>query len=468
MRKTKIVATIGPACETEDIITALIEKGMDMARLNFSHATHQDHGKKIRLIRRISAKMNRPVSILQDLAGPKIRVGNITEPGILLEPGKDFVLTSRQITGNRQGVSVSYLKLPQEVKRGDRLLLADGLMELVVRDTDGQDITCQVITGGMLTSHKGINLPTGTMSAPSLTEKDRKDLLFGLENDVDYIALSFVKTADDIRLVKNLINEKGKDIPVIAKIEKHEAIENLDAIIAVADGIMVARGDLGVEIPPEEVPLIQKMIIGKANAAGKPVITATQMLRSMTLSPRPTRAEAADVANAVLDGTDALMLSEETATGKYPVEAVDFMNRLAVSAEAGFPYEKFLGMTPEKDISESVAQAACILAAHLDAKAIVAHTQSGATARHISRFRPRQPIIALSAQKETIQRLTLFWGCLPILIDQPQGTDNMIETAAQTARETGNLSVGDIVVITLGHPIGTIGTTNMLRVKELL
>jgi pyruvate kinase len=400
MRKTKIVATIGPACETEDIIKALIEKGMDMARLNFSHATHQDHGKKIRLIRRISAKMNRPVSILQDLAGPKIRVGNITEPGVLLEPGKEFVLTSRRMIGNRHGVSVSYLKLPQEVKRGDRLLLADGLMELVVRDTDGQDITCLVITGGMLTSHKGINLPTGTMSVPCLTEKDRKDLLFGLANDVDYIALSFVKTAADIRLVKDLVREKGKDIPVIAKIEKHEAIENLDAIIAVADGIMVARGDLGVEIPPEEVPLIQKMIIRKANAAGKPVITATQMLRSMTLSPRPTRAEAADVANAVLDGTDALMLSEETATGNYPVEAVDFMNRLAVAAEAGFPYEKFLAMIPEKDISESVAQAACILAAHLDAKAIVAHTQSGATARHISRFRPRQPIIALSAQSK--------------------------------------------------------------------
>ena len=268
MRKTKIVATIGPACETEDIIAALIEKGMDVARLNFSHATHRDHGKKIRLIRRISAKLNRPVSILQDLAGPKIRIGNIAEPGIILEPGKDFVLTSRQIMGNQDEVSVSYLNLPQEVKPGDRLLLADGLMELVVRATDGQDITCQVVTGGLLTSHKGINLPTGTMSLPSLTEKDRKDLLFGLENDVDYVALSFVKTAADIVLVKDMIHARGKDTPVIAKIEKHEAIENLDAIIAVADGIMVARGDLGVEIPPEQVPLIQKMIIQKAKLPG--------------------------------------------------------------------------------------------------------------------------------------------------------------------------------------------------------
>ena len=468
MRKTKIVATIGPACETEDIIAALIEKGMDVARLNFSHATHRDHGKKIRLIRRISAKLNRPVSILQDLAGPKIRIGNIAEPGIILEPGKDFVLTSRQIMGNQDEVSVSYLNLPQEVKPGDRLLLADGLMELVVRATDGQDITCQVVTGGLLTSHKGINLPTGTMSLPSLTEKDRKDLLFGLENDVDYVALSFVKTAADIVLVKDMIHARGKDTPVIAKIEKHEAIENLDAIIAVADGIMVARGDLGVEIPPEQVPLIQKMIIQKANAAGKPVITATQMLRSMTLSPRPTRAEAADVANAVLDGTDALMLSEETATGNYPVEAVAFMDRLAKAAEAGFPYEKFLALTPGQDISESVAQAACVLAAHLDAKAIAVHTSSGATARHISRFRPRQPIIALSAQKQTIQRLTLFWGCLPILIVRPQDTDSMIETAAQTAREAVNLSEGDIVVISMGHPIGAKGNTNMLRVKKLL
>jgi len=467
MRRTKIVATIGPSSSGETVIEAMIDKGMDVARLNFSHGTHKDHEEKIKLIRHISAKVKRPIAILQDLAGPKIRVGTIPDPGIMLEAGEIFILTGRKLQGSKKLVSVSYANLPKEVKPGDRLLLADGMMELVVNETDGTNITCRVITGGMLTSQKGINLPTGTISAPSLTDKDRKDLLFGLKHNVDYIALSFVKKGGDITALKDLIRERGKDVSVIAKIEKHEAVENLDAIIAASDGIMVARGDLGVEIPPEEVPLIQKMIIQKSNAAGKPVITATQMLRSMTVSPRPTRAEAADVANAVLDGTDAVMLSEETATGVYPVEAISFMHRLADAAEAGFPYENYLRLPPGKDISESVAQASCALAAHLDAKAIVVHTQSGMTARHISRFRPRQPIIALSSKKETTQRLVLFWGCLPRLIDEPKDTDAMIEKAAQSAIETGLASAGDLVVITMGHPIGTTGATNMLRVKTL-
>lgn len=465
MRKTKIVATIGPASATEKTIEAMILKGVDVVRLNFSHSTHEDHGAKINIIRRISAKLHKPIAILQDLGGPKIRIGAVPDPGVMLQPGNNFVLTSRNIPGDEQGVSVSYQNLPQEVKIGDRLLLADGLMELAVIAADGTDITCRIITGGLLTSHKGINLPTGTIRAPSLTDKDREDLLFGLKKDVDYVALSFVKTAADIRDVKDLIRREKKDIPVIAKIEKHEALENLDAIMAVADGIMVARGDLGVEIPPEEVPLIQKMIIRKANAAGKPVITATQMLRSMTTAPRPTRAEAADVVNAILDGTDAIMLSEETATGSFPLESVDFMHRLATAAEAGFSFDRYLALTPDKTVSASVAQASCVLAAHLDAKAIVAHTQSGMTAKHISRFRPRQPIIALSANKNTIQKLTLFWGCLPQLIDPPKDTDDMIEKSAQYAKATGIVSAGDLVVITMGHPMGSTGTTNMLRVK---
>ncbi len=467
MRKTKIVATIGPASNSAETIAALIKEGMDVARLNFSHSTHLEHGKKIKLIRRIASEMDRHIAVLQDLAGPKIRVGLIPEPGIMLQPGEKFVLTSRLVVGNRAVVSLSYPDLPKEVKKGDRLLLADGLMELVVLDTNGQDIACRVITGGQLTSHKGINLPTGTISASSFTDKDRQDLLFGLKSDVDYIALSFVKTADDIGLVKELINEKGKDTPVIAKIEKHEAIENLDAIIDIADGIMVARGDLGVEIPPEDVPLLQKMIIQKANCAGKPVITATQMLRSMTDAPRPTRAEAADVANAVLDGTDALMLSEETATGSYPVEAVAFMHRLALTAESGLCCDSFLRPMQDRDISTSVAQASCMLAANLEAKAIVAHTQSGQTARHISRFRPGQPLIVLSANKTTCQRLALSWGCQPYLIAPPRNTDGMIEKAVRVAREICQLGKGDIVVITMGHPIGKSGTTNMVRVKKI-
>lgn len=464
MRKTKIVCTIGPASAREEIITAMIENGMNVARLNFSHGEHKDHAEKIEMIRALSIKLNTPIAILQDLAGPKIRVGSIPDPGVLLEAGRDFILTAHNVIGSREMVSVSYPDLPKDVRKGDRLLLADGLMELVVVKTTATEITCRVITGGILTSHKGINLPTGTIKAPPLTVKDREDLLFGLHHDVDYVALSFVKTADDIKAVKDIIRGKGKDTPVIAKIEKHEALDHLEGIVDVSDGIMVARGDLGVEIPLEEVPLIQKRLIQKANAAGKPVITATQMLRSMVNSPRPTRAEAADVVNAVLDGTDAVMLSEETASGDYPVEAVGIMHRLAMNAEAGFSYETFLNVIPRKDIAESVAHASCILADHLDAKAIVTYTTTGLTAMRISRFRPKHPIIALSADITTVRRLALCWGCRPRLLHAHLRTDDMIEEAVM---HTGELSAGDLVVIVAGHPLLKAGATNMLRVKKL-
>jgi pyruvate kinase len=469
MRKTKIVCTIGPSSSSAAVIETMIRSGMNVARLNFSHGTHSDHAEKIRLIRETASKLGATVAILQDLAGPKIRVGFIPDPGVLLESGQDFILTGQQVEGNQNRVSITYPKLPGEVKKGDRLLLADGLMELVVVGATDTEIKCQVVTGGILTSQKGINLTTGTIHAPSLTEKDHVDLLFGLEHDVDYIALSFVKSADDIRMIKAIIHENGKEIPVIAKIEKHEALEHLDEIVAVSDGIMVARGDLGVEIPPEDVPLIQKNIIQKANHAGKPVITATQMLRSMVNSPRPTRAEAADVANAVLDGTDAVMLSEETASGSFPVEAVQFMHRIAMKAEAGFPYEKFLHLTPREEISPSVAHASCVLADHLHAAAIVAHTRSGLTAGYLSRFRPKQPIIALSPEAKTLRKLSLYWGCMPSLTEEPQNTDDMITIAAQAALATGEVAVGDILVITLGHPdpVWKGGITNMIRVKKL-
>ena len=469
MRKTKIVCTIGPSSSSAEVIDAMIESGMNVARLNFSYGDHGDHEAKIKMIRDRARALGATVAILQDLAGPKIRVGLIANPGALLEPGRDFILTSLQVEGNSSRVSVSYPNLPGEVKEGDRLLLADGLMELVVVGATATEIKCRVITGGILTSHKGINLTTGTIHAPSLTEKDREDLLFGLEHEVDYIALSFVKTADDIRTIKEIISKQGHKAPVIAKIEKHEALERLDEIIEISDGIMVARGDLGVEIPPEDVPLIQKNIIQKANDAGKPVITATQMLRSMVNSPRPTRAEAADVANAVLDGTDAVMLSEETASGSYPVEAVRFMNRIATKAETGFPYERFLHLTPQKEVSPSVAHASCVLADHLNAAAIVAHTRSGRTAEYISRFRPSQPIIALSPDEKTLRKLSLFWGCLPCLTAEPQSTDDMIANVAQAVLATGEVKAGDILVITLGHPdpIWKSGITNMIRVKQL-
>jgi pyruvate kinase len=467
MRRTKIIATIGPASAAPGILEALIAAGMDVARLNFSHGTHREHKTLIRRIRDAARRQGRTVAILQDLAGPKIRVGNLPEPGIILEPGRSFILTTRSETRKEGSVSVTYAELAREVRKGDRLMLADGLMEMVVEDTDGTDITCTVVTGGLLTSHKGINLPSGTIRAPAFTAKDRVDLLFGLDAGVDYVALSFVKSAEEIRGVRELIAERGMRTPIIAKIERHEALKVIDAIVAETDAIMVARGDLGVEIPLEEVPMVQKRLIHMANTAGKPVITATQMLRSMVDSPRPTRAEATDVVNAILDGADAVMLSEETASGRYPVAAVQFMNRLALMAEGNFPHDIFLNKTPRQDIPDSVAHASCILADHLDARAIVAHTQSGLTALNISRFRPRQPIVALTPNKETLRRLALVWGCLPMRIRAARGTDDMIELAARAALDSGAVVPGDLVVMTVGHPVTGAGTTNMLRVKKL-
>ena len=467
MARTKIVCTIGPASESPEIIRALVEHGMNVARLNFSHGSREEHEAKIHIIRSVSNDLGQPVAVLQDLAGPKIRVGTIPEPGVRLEAGQSFVLTNESIEGSTERVSVSYASLPEEVREGDRILLSDGSIEVTVKGANQREIYCEVITGGLLTSHKGLNLPTRTIKAASLTDKDRQDLLFGLDKDVDYVALSFVKTAKDILRVKEVIQEKKRDTPVIAKIEKHEAVKNIDEIMEVADAIMVARGDLGVEIPLEEVPVIQKMLIRKANALGKPVITATQMLRSMVDSPRPTRAEAADVANAVLDGTDAVMLSEETAVGDYPVQAVQFMTRIIESAERDFPHERYLELTPKKEISASVAHASCVLADHLKASAIVTPTQSGQTAKHISRFRPRQLIIALSPHRSTVQRLGLVWGCLPRMVDDPKDTDDMIDKMAESALETGQVSKGELVVMTAGHPVGEAGTTKIVRVKKL-
>lgn len=467
MPNTKIVCTIGPSSEERTIIRDLIMHGMSVARLNFSHGTHEEHQEKIRIIRELSKELNRPIAILQDLGGPKIRVGIIQQPGIQLKTGQPFILTSEEVTGDEQRVSITYPNLPREVKAGDIIMLADGMMELVVKKTSRTEIHCEVVLGGVLTSHKGINVPTGTIKADSPTEKDREDLLFGLENDVDYVALSFVKSATDIVKLKDIIKEQEKNTPVIAKIEKHEALENIENIMDVADGIMVARGDLGVEIPLEEVPIIQKMLVRKANALGKPVIIATQMLRSMVETPRPTRAEATDVANAVLDGADAIMLSEETASGLYPVRAVQFMVRIAESAEGRYPHEKYLEIMSKMDISESVAHASCVLAEHLDATAIIATTHTGSTAKHISRFRPRRKIIALSPDMETARRLSLFWGCIPAYLSQVRDTDEMIERAADAALKIEDVSKGDLVVITAGHPVTVAGMTNMLRVKRL-
>jgi len=467
MPKTKIICTIGPASGTPEIIARLVRLGMDVARLNFSHGSHLEHREKIDTIRAVSGELGKPVAILQDLGGPKIRVGEIGEPGIHLEPGQTFTLTSRVDTHGKHRVSVSYGNLPREVKPGDQILLADGMMELVVRQTDQTDIVCEVITGGVLTSRKGINVPTGTLLPDAMTEKDREDLRFGIGSGVDYVALSFVKTAGDIMAVKEIIGEEGRQIPVIAKIEKHEALDHMEEIMEVADGIMVARGDLGVEIPLENVPHLQKSLIRKANALGKPVIIATQMLRSMVDAPRPTRAEATDVANAVLDGADAVMLSEETASGSYPTEALQYMIRIAESAERNYPHAKYLQLMPRNNVSESVSYASCILADHLDTAAIVAPTQSGSTAMNISRFRPKARIIALSPVESVVRRLTLYWGVTPSHIPEAENTDELIESAASLALATDEIEEGDRVVITAGHPVWVSGTTNMLRVKQL-
>lgn len=467
MRKTKIICTIGPSSSSPNIIRELIQMGMNVARLNFSHGTHAEHKERIEMIRNISDELDKPVAILQDLCGPKIRVGKIKDPGITLSPGDTLILTNRSVEGEGNITSVSYPNLYQDVTVGDRILLADGMMELVVLKISHTDIFCEVITGGVLTSHKGINLPTGTIHAESLTEKDREDLQFGLAHDVDYVALSFVRKADDILKVKEIIKQENKHTPIIAKIEKHEALEAIDGIMAAADGIMVARGDLGVEIPLENVPTIQKMLVQKANDCGKPVIIATQMLRSMVNSPRPTRAEATDVANAVLDGADAVMLSEETANGEYPVKAVQFMSKIAEQAEKEYPHERYLKLSRGKDISEAVSYSSCILADHLGASAIVATTRTGFTAMQISRFRPKPRLIALSPEKSTIRRLALYWGCIPSFVSDTKDTDERIEKSAMTALGTGTVSQGDLVVITTGHPVWASGTTNMLKVKKL-
>jgi len=467
MAKTKIVCTIGPSSESPEVLKELIINGMNVARLNFSHGSHKEHLKKINTIRSVSEKLGAHVAILQDLCGPKIRIGKVKEPGVRLNPGQTYVLTSRHVEGDQERVSVSYENLPSDVKKGERILLADGMMELVVIKTNRTDISCKVVTGGWLTSNKGINLPTGTIKADAVTDKDYKDLLFGLKNNVDYIALSFVRSAKDIIGLKKIIKREKKNTPVIAKIEKHEALKDIDGIMEASDGIMVARGDLGVEIPLENVPNIQKMLVNKANKTGKPVIIATQMLRSMVSAPRPSRAEANDVANAVLDGTDAIMLSEETASGEYPVQAVQYMRRIAEKAEEHFPHEKYLSLMPEIDVSESVAYASCVLADHLDVKAIVATTRSGSTAAHISRFRPKPNIIALSPEKSALRRLALYWGCLPSLVIEARGKTRTTDSSALSALASGYVSKGDLVVITSGYPEYVEGTTNMMRVVKL-
>jgi len=464
--RAKIVCTIGPASESPEVLERLIRVGLDVARLNFSHGTHEEHARNIRAIRALAEKAGRPVAILQDLAGVKLRLGEFPGGPVLVPAASRFTLTTRPVAGSATGASVSYPDLPRSLRPGDTLLLADGDLELEVESTTDTDIVCRVVVGGVLSSHKGINLPARSIDAPSLTDKDRVDLAFGIEAGVDLVALSFVRTAENVLDARRFLDERKASVPLIAKIEKHEALANIDEIVAVVDGIMVARGDLGVETPLQHVPLLQKMLIEKCNRAGKPVITATQMLRSMVDSPRPTRAEVADVANAILDGTDAVMLSEETASGRYPVEALAMMVRIAADAETAFPYDAWRARVVDlrvQSLPEAVADAACTLADDIGAAAIIACTQSGSAARLVAQHRPRRPILALTPLPETSRRLALVWGVVPIVIELPGSTDEMLLKIPGIVTATGLVKTGDRVVITAGIPLGVSGSTNSIK-----
>jgi len=466
-RKTKIVCTIGPASESPQILEVLIQAGMNVARLNFSHGTHEEHLRKIKTIRQISDRLKQPVAILQDLGGPKIRIGMMKEGGVELKRGKEFFLTSQVLIGDETQATVTYSALPGEVKLGDRILLADGTIELQVLESNGKNIRCQVIVGGILTSHKGMNFPTGTLQVTTFTEKDHEDLLFGIQHGVDLVGLSYIQRADDIEGVKRILKKESADIPVIAKIERKEALEKIDEIILASDGIMVARGDLGLETPIEKIPNVQKKLIQKANALGKPVITATQMLRSMVDHTQPTRAEVTDVVNAIYDGTDAVMLSEETAIGQFPVEAFQMMAKIAQSAEEEFPHPLFLRRETDKEMNlqQAISKAASLLSEEVGAKAIVTPTESGSTARWVSRFRPKQPILALSRHLSTVRRLNLCWGVYPVLVSDWKDTDEMLERSKRMPKELGMTSEGEKIVIIAGVPISIPGTTNLIKVE---
>ncbi len=437
---------------------------MDVARLNFSHGTHADHAKCIALLRSTAVKHEKPIAILGDLQGPKIRTGPLAGgTPVELRTGQRFVITTAKVLGDSTRVSTTFRPLPREVHRGNRILLSDGLIELRVQQVRGQEVTCEVVNGGALGENKGINLPGIQLRVPALTPKDREDLAFALKQDVNYIAVSFVRHPEDVLLAKNLIRKAGKDTPVIAKLEKPEAIENLDAILRVADGVMVARGDLGVEMNPERVPVVQKMIIARAREARRPVITATQMLESMTQNPRPTRAEASDVANAIFDGSDAVMLSAETASGKYPVESVSMMARIIEEAEASITEFPRPLMQEKLKVAETVAELVCHASRELHMKLIAVFTHSGFTARLVSRYRPRVPIVAFTPEAETRRRMALIWGVMARGIADVHKVDGLAEIAEQRLLEERLVRKGDVIGVVAGTPMGVRGTTNFMK-----
>ncbi len=463
-RHSKIVCTIGPASRDPRILKRLLEAGMDVARLNFSHGSHAEHLSCMQILRATANKLGKTIAILADLQGPKIRTGPLAGGvPVLLRAGQKFTITTAKILGDSTRVNTTFLPLPKEVRRGDRILLSDGLIELRVATVHKRDVNCHVLNGGALGEHKGINLPGVNLRVPALTPKDKADLKFALVHGADYIAVSFVRRPEDVLLAKSLIRHAKKETPVIAKLEKPEAIENLEGILRVADGVMVARGDLGVEMNPERVPVVQKNIIARAREFRRPVITATQMLESMTENPRPTRAEASDVANAIFDGSDAVMLSAETASGKYPVEAVSMMARIIEEAEASIP-EFARPATQEKlKVAETVAELVCHASRELHMKWIVVFTHSGFTARLISRYRPLVPIAAFSPEAETRRRLALVWGVAPLEIPDLRKVDQLAEISEKRLLQEKLVHKGDVIAIVAGTPMGVRGTTNFMK-----
>lgn len=471
IKKTKIVCTIGPATESEKTLGELVSAGMNVMRLNFSHGDFAEHQVRVNNIRNIIKKTGKPIAILQDLAGPKIRIGEFEKGLTVLKEGAKFTLTTDKVMGNDEKVSINYPMLPKEVKVGDHILLHDGKKALVVTEVKGNDVICKVTVGGEIKNKRGVNLPDSDLSVSSITEKDREDLKFGLKNKVDYFALSFVRRPEDIAELRDILNKAKCDARIIAKIETPQALKNIDEILKLTDGIMVARGDLAVEIPAEEVPLVQKMLIQKCNQAGKPVITATQMLESMINSPVPTRAEVSDVANAILDGTDAIMLSEETTLGQFPVKAVQMMTRIAEKIENDSQYRNLVTSRkysdPIKRTSDALGNGAMEVAKESGAKVIVALTDRGFAARMISRYKPEQKILALTPNQKTQNQLALSYGCVSIVCKKfGQITEAIKEAKALTLKS--KLAVkGDKIVIVFGLPLGKSGGTNSLIVETL-
>jgi len=469
MRRTKIVCTIGPASSCPDILERLVREGMDVARLNFSHGTHEEHAQNIRTIREIAKRLGKPVAILQDLSGPKLRIGEMAGE-VTLVPGQPFTLTTRDIVGNERCASVPIEDLPASLSPGNRLFLNDGIIELTVAETTETEIRCVVRSGGRLSSHKGLNVPDVSINIDPITPKDLEDLDFGIDHGVDWVAASFIRRAEDLARLRERMAVRGVQIPILAKIEKHEAVKNLDAILNAADGAMVARGDLGIEVSIDEVPIIQKRIIARCNALAKPVITATEMLDSMHDRPRPTRAEVTDVANAIFDGTDCLMLSRETATGRFPVETVQMMHRIAVRTEESERYQRALHTredTVAQNVTDAIGEAIRTMAQDLKVAAVVPATASGYTARMVAKYRPICPIIAVSHLPETVQRLALTWGVQPVLSSPVGTTDEMLREAVTVSLATGLVKRGDLILISAGVPIGTPGHTNLIKVERV-